>query len=323
VSRLADRVIATGTRPANAGDLYRHSFSKADIVELFDGDYAQFRATVDLASQHSATEHLDGTELQQIPFIVANGAAAYLASIDEGEDLATLVSTLAPPFEKFWVEFDLTGDRYGMRAAGALITVLHNPGKPNPSEPGDAWVLQADIIGEWDKGKPVGPLCTYIVPLDERGFLIPDKGIFANPIEIDGANEGELEGWPGALNRYLFAALFAVSLMHCKNVSLDTVEPPEKASAKHRRKHGKPLITYRVLNASAMTRTLESEGDRASNGLRHALHICRGHFKTYTAKAPLFGKYTGEYWWADQVRGDAKRGRADKDYRVEPPGDDG
>lgn len=308
-----------GTRPANAGDLYRDSFTRDDVIELFDGDYEQFRSSVALASEHSATERLEGTELQQIPFIVANGAATYLAAIGEGEDLATLVATLAPPFEKFWVEFELTNDVYGLRAAGVLISVLHTPDKLNPSEPDDAWVLRADIVGEWDKGKPVGPLCSYIVPLNERGFLVEHKGVFASPLTIEGANPGELEGWPDALNRYLFAALFAVSLMHCKNVSLETVEPPPKVSAKHRRRYGKPLVTYRVLDATAMTRTLETEGDRASVGLKQALHLCRGHFKTYTAEAPLFGKYTGDYWWADQVRGDSTRGRAEKDYSVDMP----
>ena len=36
---------------------------------------------------------------------------------------------------------------------------------------------------------------------------------------------------------------------------------------------------------------------------RQALHICRGHFKTFTDIAPLFGKLRGTYWWADHIRG--------------------
>lgn len=33
-------------------------------------------------------------------------------------------------------------------------------------------------------------------------------------------------------------------------------------------------------------------------------------------KKPLFGKYTGTYWWNSQVRGDIKTGIIDKDYSL-------
>jgi hypothetical protein len=55
---------------------------------------------------------------------------------------------------------------------------------------------------------------------------------------------------------------------------------------------------------------------RRRRGLVHALHICRGHFKTFTEDAPLFGKRVGTYWWASQVRGKAEEGVVEKDYRV-------
>jgi hypothetical protein len=65
-----------------------------------------------------------------------------------------------------------------------------------------------------------------------------------------------------------------------------------------------------------MKRVLDYDGQAHQHGLRHALHICRGHFKTYTADAPLFGTVTGTYWWADQVHGSADLGVVDKDYRL-------
>jgi hypothetical protein len=46
------------------------------------------------------------------------------------------------------------------------------------------------------------------------------------------------------------------------------------------------------------------------------LHICRGHFKTFTEEARLFGKYTGTYWWPAHVRGSVDEGVVEKDYRV-------
>jgi hypothetical protein len=111
-------------------------------------------------------------------------------------------------------------------------------------------------------------------------------------------------------------AVFGLSLMNCKNVDIQQVNPPEKLSRKHARQRGVPLTSYYVLDIKPMRRILNSEGEAQTKGLRHALHICRGHFKTYTEESPLFGKRTGTYWWAPQVRGKSEEGVVEKDYRV-------
>jgi hypothetical protein len=46
------------------------------------------------------------------------------------------------------------------------------------------------------------------------------------------------------------------------------------------------------------------------------VHLCHGHFKNYTEGNPLFGKYTGRYWWQPFVRGNKKKGVVMKDYLV-------
>lgn len=51
-------------------------------------------------------------------------------------------------------------------------------------------------------------------------------------------------------------------------------------------------------------------------GIKHRMHLCRGHFSTYTEDKPLFGKYVGRYWIPSHVRGSAELGVIDKDYRV-------
>jgi hypothetical protein len=108
----------------------------------------------------------------------------------------------------------------------------------------------------------------------------------------------------------------AISFMHCKNVDVRPVDPPERLSRRHERKHGHPLTRYHVLDIQPMRRILDTEGEAQTQGLGHALHICRGHFKTFTAEAPLFGKRVGTYWWEAQVRGKAEEGVVGKDYRV-------
>jgi hypothetical protein len=101
--------------------------------------------------------------------------------------------------------------------------------------------------------------------------------------------------------------------MHCKNVDVRSVDPPERLSKKHERRYGRPLTRYHVLNIEPMRRVLTSEGEAQTKGLRHAMHICRGHFKTYTEEAPLFGRHTGTYWWESEARGKPEHGVVEKD----------
>ena len=54
-------------------------------------------------------------------------------------------------------------------------------------------------------------------------------------------------------------------------------------------------------------------------GPKKALHIFRGHFKTYSEDRPLFGKVAGTFWWEGSVRGSLAKGKVDKEYQVSPP----
>jgi hypothetical protein len=45
------------------------------------------------------------------------------------------------------------------------------------------------------------------------------------------------------------------------------------------------------------------------------LHFVRGHLKDYSVTG-LFGWHKGIYWWDSQVRGEARMGVVDKDYRL-------
>lgn len=54
---------------------------------------------------------------------------------------------------------------------------------------------------------------------------------------------------------------------------------------------------------------------RRRRGQRESI-LVRGHFKTYTEEAPLFGKLTGTFWVPSHARGDASLGLAEKDYNL-------
>jgi len=72
------------------------------------------------------------------------------------------------------------------------------------------------------------------------------------------------------------------------------------------------------LEIDPMKEVLRTEGQVATVGLQKALHICRGHFKTYDEK-PLFGRLKGTFWWPQTLRGSANQGVVLKDYAVKAP----
>lgn len=113
-------------------------------------------------------------------------------------------------------------------------------------------------------------------------------------------------------------ALLTISLMHCRNVKVLTETPPPKLSKKHKKKTGRPLIKYRVLQIDHMKQVLEREGHASTGGLKKALHICRGHFKHYgrDGKGLLFGKHVATVWTPMHTRGNIEDGAVVKDYDV-------
>lgn len=120
---------------------------------------------------------------------------------------------------------------------------------------------------------------------------------------------------------YVNVALLAISFMHCKNVLVRQVDPAsEKNTARESRmwqaRHGQPLTKFSVLEIDHLKQTLRSEGRMEETGLHRALHICRGHFARYTPEHPLFGKYVGNFWRPQHVRGNETLGRVEKIYTV-------
>ena len=46
----------------------------------------------------------------------------------------------------------------------------------------------------------------------------------------------------------------------------------------------------------------------------------RGHFKTYTDAAPLFGQFVGTYWWEQSIAGKKSNRVVVKDYEMDLTG---
>lgn len=114
-------------------------------------------------------------------------------------------------------------------------------------------------------------------------------------------------------------AFMTLSLLHCKNVSLRQQLPPGAEARKFRKKHGVEMSRFHTLTIRPTGSRMAREARPGSDPLDlRAQHIRRGHFRTYTPEAPLFGKWTGTYFVAAHVVGDRELGTVDKRYRVQP-----
>lgn len=199
---------------------------------------------------------------------------------------------------------------------------------------GVRWFLQHTLFLEWGKYNVGPPLCTITLALDEVGQVItlPESAgfgkekvfecIFVPPhfmahkqVEKHGMKWLEMASWE--MRALCLPVYLAISFMHCKNVTLESVTVDEKVSRNFEKKHGAPMVSYHVLRIEPMQRELRRACGVENVGLERALHICRGHFKDYR-QSGLFGKVAGVFWWDVHVRGTARRGVKLKDYEVVP-----
>jgi hypothetical protein len=178
------------------------------------------------------------------------------------------------------------------------------------------WILKMDVVFALRNGfhKPWSSCAFSLDPLGkpiiETMFsqITPDF----KPALIAGADQNAASWGP------CLPFLFAISLLHCKNVSLELVPTSARIQRKRDRRYT-PGIRYKRLVVEPMREAMRRERTGAEPGdtVKHALHICRGHFKDYREKG-LFGRYKGIYWWEQHVRGDAQYGEIRKDYVVKP-----
>lgn len=151
------------------------------------------------------------------------------------------------------------------------------------------------------------PIMSCTGYLDERGRNIGNLG--AVPINMDFAPP------EAKTDLSLFYPVFmAISLLHCKNVEL--IDEPISRQVR-RQKERKGGIFYKTLVIEPFKKQAKNEAaEHRESEIHRALHICRGHFATYTEENPLFGRHVGTFWKPMHARGNKKHGEIKKDYKV-------
>jgi hypothetical protein len=355
MSRVYDRLMA-GSRPLNLGDIRALQAQEPDWDELVEEALTErgitpspenvrrySRDRIVEARSAKAPDRFDVESLDGVPVIAADDVANYLFSLPDCDDLHRAIDVVAPPLERFWVEFQGVENRFNLRSWGLLfesmeledesdrayalrgweklVTEAREQIGEELSAPEPRWILRATLFVEFEKGDPVGPVIHWDIGVDPNGHETPRSPdgspwhwgtLAAVPTITPEDQQRHRRPW----EQFMATGLMTISFMHCKNVDLVSVDQPAALSKKWSKRTGRPLVRYRVLEINPMRRILDREGGAQRSGLKQALHICRGHFKTFTDEAPLFGRFTGKYWWASHVRAKDSEEVVIKDYAV-------
>jgi hypothetical protein len=144
---------------------------------------------------------------------------------------------------------------------------------------------------------------------------INEKGANAQFITIKGLPPTIFEELKSDIVLNLEMIERSIKLLNCKNITTEKIPPSERLNKKRRKAGKQELFAYHVLDVVIPSK--KRGYHESTEPLSHnRVHLCRGHFKEYTAEHPLFGKYTGLYWWQPHVRGQNKNGIVMKDYNV-------
>jgi len=261
---------------------------------------------------------------KDVMFVKAQNVADYVyIERPEGNFEMKDFPNVAPLADHIWFEWRAPkvfriGDKFIPAAGPGIKHGCMVDSTRKPAEDGGGWESRGVIfslvleerrlcqhgIVEW-KVSRTGELLRY-APGGKRYTILGDK-------IGDGMDQLSV------LDTLMWPCWMALSLMHCKNVRVEKDPAPPAALCAARARKGKPPV-HRwhtvIVDPNKTTRKGESSGGELFG--MNPLHICRGHFKTFTAEKPLFGNRVGMYWWAMHTRGSEANGVVEKDYVVKP-----
>jgi len=255
-------------------------------------------------------------------FEATNVSDYYIAYMNDRPDKMVHPTEFAPcvalPFPKVFVEFHNHGLK---RRVGWMMAEVRSDGPLALDAAAKTGITSFDrcIVGDCvfqlGDGRAVRPELHAILHTDSRGRMVENPAFNDNcRLALTG------DGWMHMAMEAILPSLLAISFMNCKNVTLDPVDPPAVLNKIRQRGGLKPFLRYHTINIEPMKSVLRTEGGIEANGLKKALHICRGHFATYSDR--MFGRSLAEpvtVWRPAHVRGSIKEGVVLSDYRVKAP----
>lgn len=263
---------------------------------------------------------------------IHNVAEYMFASSKTSWDVTSDFSNIAPPYEKIWMEWAQQCEpKHGracncrngkFRVGVALQSVDLNSESQETREwyqrrfPGAKWVTYGFFILDLGENISCPPALCWGVS-SEGQPVIPSFLSRCHPLVPYRQLNDEDSSDAMRISELLPVPFMALTFMHIKNVR--TIEGPAHSPRlqKARQDKGKfPLLRWHTLTVNPFKNAMAAANEGNTALTPKALHRIRGHYKNYTGDHPLFGKYTGMYWWDAHARGSHQAGIVLKDYRV-------
>lgn len=234
--------------------------------------------------------------------------------------------------------------QWGVCTLGMHVETLRADDPPAYGKPFSLWQATRDAltdpkwlaVGQPDAGKAI------VEAMDNGGELVriitwvnaPGRGVSCGRmiinVVLDDSGKFVVKYGSVAMGGTFFGdasedfhatfPLFAIQLMHCRNIVLSEHDPYRPLMPRGKR-NKVPKITYHTLRISSSLVKCDSQSARDGQVGEscNAKHVCRGNFAHYTEEKKLFGKYVGMFWRPMHIRGNAKHGIVGKEYAMEPP----
>jgi hypothetical protein len=240
--------------------------------------------------------------------------------VDTGRDVREVVrgQRLRPPWASTWLDMRMLSEDCSGIVPDVRMGVHVAAGPASAAEQ----AVKSAFPGALEGIKPFIPgsnaLCMQFIVASPTGHV--DVGVCLvecdeNWIRSDNMNRyvvpaPDLKTGLGALlSNWSTIAVHVLALLHVKNATFVDLSAP-RAERRRAIREGHPVVTVKELVIAPMRRTLAMirAAEAAHPGQPIPLHLCRGHFKTFTTERPLLGRHTGTYWWEPHLRGSADNG---------------
>lgn len=226
------------------------------------------------------------------------------------------------PFPSCWFEF--------VMPPGSPVPRMAAVAREDRSSPsGMDFALMPLTLHTPDGGvtfKLVGGDVTFGVVLDEDGVYQRTVGS-----EMSAYTRGQV----GGLVTWVSLALYAIHLLHWRDVTVQAVAPSKQMLKRARRTGQKPPVEYKILKIEHWVKKYRSV-TLGGGGWEQRWHTVIGHRQTWTESAPQFGcekckrhgtghppdgrkTHVGTWWIDAGFAGNKELGEIVKTYEVEPP----
>lgn len=251
---------------------------------------------------------------QSIPFDIQVGSDLYLSGGPREYRLESSFGALRLPYPRMWMEWQVA-DEFGSVQTGVVATESETPEGNFKIH-----IIPLLRIPSMFRGVNVMRVSTLIE-------VLPSGEYVAGSRQSQIVNDGDLDEdsilarsariRSGVMDEILTTTGLALNLINCKNVT--TQESGRinirRSGAEKRRGEAAKVLRYHTIMLPGGGSVQHGSGPSATHRAA-AIHRVRGHFKTFTADAPLMGKHVGTYWWGWQIRGNKDSGMVVSDYKV-------